>query len=241
MTLPPLTPTARLRWDLVRRWLEEIESVETVLEVGAGLGSLGARLAQRYDYTGIEPDEESCRVARQRIVPLGGTILPGIVSDLPPGAHFDMICAFEVLEHIDDDLQALRDWRDRLEVDGWLVLSVPAFQRRFGRWDERAGHLRRYEPDQIADLLREVGLEVRRLRIYGWPLANATERIRHWIAGLRPVEDAFQERTARSARNLQPGLVMNPILAMVSLPFCWLQRHVGREKGVGMVIAAQRS
>lgn len=240
MKEPSLTLTGRLRWDVVCRCLEDIETVETVLEVGAGLGSFGARLATRYDYTGLEPDDRSARVARERVESFGGTLVEGTVADLPPRLRFDMVCAFEVLEHIEDDLKALRLWRDRLENGGWLLLSVPAFQSRFGAWDEHAGHFRRYDPDEIEPLLREAGFEVRSLQTYGWPLGNMSERIRHWIAGRRPVKGGLRERTARSGRALQPGPITGRLLAVVTGPFCWLQRRIGSGRGVGIVVAARR-
>ena len=54
----PLTPNAWLRYDVIRRMLPA--GVTDVLEIGCGQGSLGARLAQRYRYVGVEPDQTSC-------------------------------------------------------------------------------------------------------------------------------------------------------------------------------------
>ena len=53
MALPPLTPNAWLRWDVVERALPA--QVTTVLEIGCGQGGFGARLSQGRDYLGVEP------------------------------------------------------------------------------------------------------------------------------------------------------------------------------------------
>ena len=55
------------------------------------------------------------------------------------------MCAFEVLEHIDDDALALKQWREYLRPSGWLLLSVPAHQDQYGAADELVGHYRRYD------------------------------------------------------------------------------------------------
>ena len=70
---------------------------------------------------------------------------------------FDAVCAFEVLEHIEDDAGALRAWRERLRPDGRLLMSVPLYQRRYAAADRFVGHFRRYDPEPLGELLRETG------------------------------------------------------------------------------------
>src|SRR6266851_3723963 len=60
----PLTPNGWLRYDVIRRLLPD--GVTDVLEVGCGQGAFGSRLAQRYRYLGVEPDQRSWAVASQR-------------------------------------------------------------------------------------------------------------------------------------------------------------------------------
>ncbi|MCA9606991.1 MAG: methyltransferase domain-containing protein, partial [Myxococcales bacterium] len=91
---------------------------------------------------------------------------------------FDLVMAFEVLEHIEDDAAALEEWCSWLAPGGHLLLSVPAHQRRWNPTDVWAGHFRRYERDELAARLAAAGLEVRSLECYGFPLANALEAVR---------------------------------------------------------------
>lgn len=60
-----------------------------------------------------------------------------------------MVCAFEVLEHIEDDKEALAERVTDVRPGGQLVLSVPAFQERFEPMDRHAGHFRRYSPEEL--------------------------------------------------------------------------------------------
>ena len=110
--------------------------ISDVLEVGCGQGAPGTRLAQRYRYLGVEPDRVSWSVASARIGAAGGEVRNIAVQELGDD-RFDLVCAFDVLKHIEDDAAALKEWTSRLRANGWLLLSVPAHQHRFGpatRW-----------------------------------------------------------------------------------------------------------
>ena len=126
----PLAPNAWLRYDVVERMLPA--GVTDVLEIGCGQGSVGARLAQRYRYLGLEPDRASWELARQRLRAVGRGEVRNITSGDLGTERFDLVCAFEVLEHLEDDAAAVKQWAARLRARGWLLLSIPALQRRFG-------------------------------------------------------------------------------------------------------------
>lgn len=236
----PLTPNAWLRYDVIRRMMPP--GVTEILEVGCGQGALGARLAQRYSYVGVEPDESSCDVARQRVAAMGrGEVRQASVADLGE-ERFDLVCAFEVLEHIEDDAGALAEWAARLRSGGWLLLSVPAFQRRFGPADELVGHFRRYDPPALGELLRRSGFTDVHLRLYGMPLGYVLEAGRNAI-GKRRLAKASQlsieERTAGSGRLLQPsGGARGAATRWATAPFRLAQRAFPNA-GVGLVARAR--
>src|SRR5689334_16378487 len=134
---PPLTISGWLRYDVVRRVLRE-RSVRTVLEIGPGIGALGVRLARSYEYVGAELDEASAKIAAAQLAAVGrGQIVVGGPESV--SGTFDAVCAFEVLEHIEDDRGALAAWREKVKPTGVLVLSVPAWPERWGGHDVRVG------------------------------------------------------------------------------------------------------
>jgi len=204
--LAPLTPNAWLRYELIKDMFPP--GISDVLEVGCGQGALGTRLAQRYNYLGVEPDQASWAVASQRIRAAGrGEVRNVPVQDLGD-ERFDLVCAFEVLEHIDDDAAALKEWASRLRAPGWLLLSVPAHQDRYGPADELVGHFRRYDPAAMTALLTGCGFAGIRVRQYGFPLGYVLEAGRNLIARRRLASAAAKsvaERTAGSGRLLQPS------------------------------------
>lgn len=236
MSNPPLTFGAWLRIDIVeRRVLSHLARDHTILEIGAGEGALGARLARHHTYVGVEPDAESASRAAARIGG-SGRLLQGDASILGPGELFDLVCAFEVLEHIEDDAAAIREWRSHVKPGGRLLLSVPAFHRRFGASDRRVGHYRRYERDDLSGLLAAAGLTGIEVFAYGFPLGYLLDAIRNRIAAQHEEAASAAERTAASGRWLQPPDGAGWLTRSVSLPFRLLQRPFERSNvGIGLV------
>ena len=240
-SVAPLTPMAWLRYDLVRRMLPP--GVTRVLEVGCGQGALAARLAGKFDYQGVEPDQASWALASQRLASVGAGEVHNLTFDQLDGEDFDLVCAFEVLEHIEDDSAAVKDWAGRLSTNGWLMLSVPAYQSRFSAADELVGHFRRYDPQALAGLLSNSGFEEITIRHYGVPLGYLLETVRTRISQRRlnrAPEATRAERTSGSGRLLQPSGVTGFVTRVGTAPFRLLQRAFPG-KGTGLVVTARRS
>lgn len=240
--LPPLTLNASLRWDVVSRLLPSRPGA--VLEVGCGRGAAAARIAPRADsLVGCEPDTDSFAVAKANI----GTIasLYNCMSfDLPGAYRFDTICAFEVLEHIEDDAGALAEWFGKLQPGGALFLSVPAGQARFAAADRIAGHFRRYEPREMREKLERAGFTEIHVELYGFPAGHLLEAARNFVAARMLRRGAgdldIAERTAGSGRLLQPGHGWSGVAtAIAARPLVWLQR-LFPNRGVGLIARARR-
>lgn len=242
--LPPLPPRAWLRWDRIEGIVDELRP-STVLEIGCGQGAFGARLAARASYVGLEPDRAAFEVARTRIEPLGGEVLNSSLEALDPGSEYDLVCFFEVLEHVLDDAAALKSWAGLARPGGHVLLSVPAFARRFGPTDVHSGHYRRYDPQTLQEALLAAGLEEPRLIVYGWPLGYALEAVRNRVEGRRLEQmDATptpEQLTAASGRTGQPSRpAVAAAIAAATLPFRYLQR-LAPTRGTGLVAVARRS
>ena len=240
--LPPFALRAWLRYDVVSRVIRQLKP-HTALEIGCGQGAFGARLAEQAQYLGVEPDPISFEIARSRIEPRGGEVRNGIHTVVPPDTQYDMVCAFEVLEHIEDDKGALAEWVEFVRPGGQLVLSVPAFQSRFGPMDQHAGHFRRYSPAEMTDKLQAAGLTDVDVTVYGWPFGYALELVRNRIDArkLSVEPDAtLEELTAASGRTFQPtGRLIGAFTALATLPWRLIQR-LRPASGTGLVAVATR-
>lgn len=217
----PLSLSAWLRFDAVQRLLPG--DVRCVLEIGAGMGSAGALLAERFDYVGLEPDPVSYEIAVER-VGRAGTVLNETAEEFDPGERFDLVCAFEVLEHCEDDRAALMGWLRHVRPGGYAMVSVPHGRNHFGPWDRKAGHYRRYDRADLLRTFESVGLESTAAVAYGFPLGSATSAIRDVVARRERRSATFEQRTASSGRQLQPPAWAGGATRVVSAPFRLVQR-----------------
>jgi 2-polyprenyl-3-methyl-5-hydroxy-6-metoxy-1,4-benzoquinol methylase len=131
-----------------------------VLDVGCGTGGMLQMLREFGTVEGIDSSELALAIARAQLgseVPLSLGQLP---DGIPSGKSFDLITAFDVLEHIPDVAPAARAIRDALSPQGWLVCSVPAYQFLWSRHDELNHHCRRYTRQLLTEHLEQGGFRV---------------------------------------------------------------------------------
>lgn len=88
--------------------------------------------------------------------------------------RFNLIVAFEVLEHYERDLDCLWKWLELLQPGGTLIFSVPAHMRQWTKNDTRAGHARRYEKKELLEKLEACGFRIDHCWCYGFPVLNLT-------------------------------------------------------------------
>jgi SAM-dependent methyltransferase len=141
-----LTPPERLStWPLVRALLSE-GSVSR-LEIGPGL-----RPRLPLDGTAFL---DISLAALDQLGQQGGRGTCGNVSALPYADDaFDLVAAFDIIEHVEDDAAAFAELARVCRPGGVLLLSVPLHPNAWTAFDEAVGHCRRYDPSQLlADLL----------------------------------------------------------------------------------------
>jgi SAM-dependent methyltransferase len=236
---PPLSLHAWLRFDAIQRLLPR--GARSLLEIGAGQGSAGALLARRYTYMGLEPDRTAYEVASRRIGATGSIVCVD-AETYERSAPFDVVCAFEVLEHLEDEADALTTWQRHIRRGGWLMVSVPAGRHRFGPTDVKAGHFRRYDRADLVARLSESGLTEIQVLAYGFPLGYALEAMRNVYAWRRKSQQlSMEQRTAASGRWLQPPEWAATLTHSLSAPFRYAQRPFGQTSlGTGFVARARK-
>jgi SAM-dependent methyltransferase len=161
------------------------------------------------------------------------------LSELLP-EEFDYLFAFEVLEHIENDLDVFCEWMRYLKPGGTVLLSVPAHARKYGRSDELVGHVRRYEKDQLHQLMRDGGVDDVQIINYGYPITELTRRLSNRIVRNDSSYNGLsaEQRSIRSAQAKPKAITRT--LSLLSdklvLPFCLVQRwFYNRDLGDGYV------
>lgn len=221
------------------------------LEVGCGAGTLLIELRDRgYACTGLESSGEALAVARNIVRGSGRDV--EIVSRPPAwNGSFDLVTAFDVLEHIDDDAGALRRWTQWLAPGGRMILSVPAHPSRWGSGDVWAGHFRRYTRQALVTLAEASGLRVEHIECYGFPVANATELLgeRYYRRALAARRTTPPEATGNELSGIDRGAyrkavsgILSPAGRLVIRAGCWLQaRFIDTDLGSGYLIVAKQA
>jgi SAM-dependent methyltransferase len=154
---------------LVRSLVAEMPDSYRVLEVGCGTGTVLRELHQvcaRGSVIGLDFFHEGVAWARRR----SSVALVQADAFLPPfSRRFQMVCVFDVIEHLDDDTAVLRTLRDLLAPGGLLLVTVPAHPRLWSYFDEYSRHRRRYSLDGLVAKLADAGYEVQ----YATPYMSA--------------------------------------------------------------------
>ncbi len=239
----PLTAMAQLRAPLVQRALLLLQP-KSILEIGIGQGAFSTRLAQWGQYVGIEPDPASGVVAAERLSHFpDAEFRSGGLEQIRPYETFDLVCAFEVLEHIEDDVEALRSWVEHINEFGSLIVSFPAHQKRFGAADIAVGHHRRYDRIDIDQLIDASHLEVVAVYPYGAVGGHALEFVRNGLLRQRSGKVASMDlATSASGRLFQPNSRLGgKAISAIAAPMKFMQRpFLHTSVGVGWVVVARR-
>jgi SAM-dependent methyltransferase len=128
--------------ELIRREVRP-QSDARILEIGCGTGHNLAMLSSFGHVDGLELDDEARALSEQR---LGRKIMSAPLPKLAgvPDGHYDLIGAFDVIEHIDDDRAALASIATKLKPGGKFMMTVPAHQWMWSAHDVVNHHKRRY-------------------------------------------------------------------------------------------------
>lgn len=224
-----------------------------LLEVGPGAGMLLVETARRgFQCKALESSKEARALAEVVIARSGQNIPVHAEADANWKESFDVLFAFDVLEHIEHDREALLQWHDWLAPDGTLLLSVPAHMRMWTAGDDWAGHFRRYEREALLQLLRETGFIPECFECYGFPLTNLSERLSARTYAKRILRDSSsvddrQRNNDRSGTDRGPHLKLYPLLSsppgkLVLRTFFGIQQwFVGTDLGSGYLVKARRA
>src|SRR5271166_7130868 len=163
-----------------------------ILDAGCGSGRNMLELTRHGTVTGIELSQTSVVLARGRET---GDVIAGSVLEMPfADASFDLAVSLDVIEHLEDDLAALRELRRVVAPGGALLVTVPAYQWLWSGHDEINHHFRRYTRSSLLAVAREAGWEPVRTTYFNSLLLPVAIALR--------VLDRFSRKTTESSLDL---------------------------------------
>ena len=146
-----------------------------ILEIGSGTGHNFQMLGKFGHVDALELDDEARAISEKR---LGRKIMRSPLPELDgvPERHYDMIGAFDVIEHIDDDDAGVASIAQRLKPVGKFVMTVPAHQWMWSAHDTVNHHKRRYSKARLRKLIENSPLKLEALGYFNsllFPVAVA--------------------------------------------------------------------
>ncbi|MFI4933523.1 MAG: class I SAM-dependent methyltransferase [Caulobacterales bacterium] len=201
-----------------------------VLEVGCGPGGNLAMLASFGEVTAMEPDEESRAYAQEKtgVCVKGGRLPDGLPFE---PASFDLVCAFDVIEHVDEDAASVAALAKLVKPGGYMATTVPAQPWMWSRHDELHHHKRRYRLAPYRALFLEAGLEVVTASYFNTVLFPpiAAIRLAKMLTGSRSADD-----------DALPPAPLNAVLTgLFGAELSWLKR-APLPFGVSIILIARR-
>ena len=131
-----------------------------ILDVGCGTGANLIMLSKYGDAEGVDVSEDALAFCRERGL---DKVKLGAGEALPyEEGTFDLVTAFDVVEHMDDDLAGLSEMQRVLRPGGRALLFVPTFMFLWGLQDDVSHHRRRYRLPQLRRVLEKAGFEIER-------------------------------------------------------------------------------
>ena len=213
-------PRYLLRRQRILRQLNKLLPCD-VLEIGCGAGMLLQELVARgFRCEALETSPQARELIGHLTTKSGRAIN---VNDVPQASwegRFPLIMAFEVLEHIEDDVAAAKQWASWLAPGGTLLISVPAHPRLWNAADVWAGHYRRYRKRDLIRVVTTAGLKIEHMECFGFPLGNLTEQMQaRWIKRHLPMSGHDLSHQANSNRSgVERDHVMRWFPLMCSMP-----------------------
>ncbi|HZN73994.1 MAG TPA: class I SAM-dependent methyltransferase [Micromonosporaceae bacterium] len=171
------------------------------LDIGAaGGGNTRVLVSHGWHATALEYSADGVAVGRER----GLSVLRADARMLPvaPGA-LDLVVAFDILEHVDDDFAVAGEIERVLRPGGTALISVPSDMRLWSEHDVAVGHVRRYSRDTLTTLIEKAGLVIDEL----WS----------WNVLLRPIAAWRRGRSSGSDLSQLPAVVNAGLSAIVAV------------------------
>jgi glycosyltransferase involved in cell wall biosynthesis/phospholipid N-methyltransferase len=145
---------------------------QRVLEIGAGTGNMSVHLMPRETYwaTDVNPHYLDYLLTLSATRPYMRVAQTNAMDRQSyPRDQFDTVVCLNVIEHVEDDLQALQNIRDTLAEDGRAIILVPCGPGLYGTLDEVLGHFRRYTKEQLVSVAQKAGFHIEQVLSFNRP------------------------------------------------------------------------
>ena len=206
-----------------------------IADIGCGMGASLDQLAKLGTVIGADFSPTALAFARSRTrEPLVAAALPSLPF---ADGFFDVVCALDVIEHIDDDFAAVRELCRICRPGGLLVLTVPAYQWLWSEHDDINEHKRRYTRSRLQECLTPLPVDGLRLSYMNTLLAPPLMLLRLAKAAFRTRQNTNQPAKSDVSPVPEP---LNTLLRMVFTTEAALLPHISLPFGTSVIAVSRK-
>jgi SAM-dependent methyltransferase len=168
---------------IVRNWIKitkPLRAADLLVDCGAGTGFFASQFLDQCRVCALDDFEDSLAILRQYLEQGWGIRCSAVSMPLKSNSA-DVVTALDALEHIKCDKDAAREFFRVLKPGGLLVITVPALMLLWSDWDVALHHYRRYNKQELHDLIEEAGFKVLHIaytNFFAFPIVFIARKLR---------------------------------------------------------------
>lgn len=241
------TPTFLYRNYLYKKISQDFPRKYFFLDIGTGNGVfLNYLIDLGFKGEAIDISQEAIDFAKKQVK--NDNAIKIKLQDLfkyKPAKKYDLVFCFEVLEHIENDQEAIKKIFTFLAPGGSFVCSIPAHRKEWSKIDELKGHFRRYERNELNNKLTSAGFKVKNIYSYGFPILWILRRISSSgrLLRSRSKHQDMNQKTKESSieEEYNPKLQFIVRSKLIMYPLFWIMNiFIKTDLGLGYIAVCKK-
>ena len=216
---------AKARREIIQQCLKKVITNNVdILEIGAGFGSMSSMLSSFGTVSAVEPYHDAALYLREK---LKIESFHSSFESFNATKTYDMVACFDVLEHIEDDKNAILKMESLLKNKGLLVVTVPAYKFLWNRHDEINHHFRRYRKKELLSKI---------------PRTFTIKKISYFNSLLFPIAilDKLVLAKNKKSSSFDPNKLINGLLYRIFSTEKSILRFTSLPFGVSLLLVAEK-
>ncbi|MGH1338222.1 MAG: class I SAM-dependent methyltransferase [Aureispira sp.] len=237
----------KARLDILERLLEneilsqhQDKSTVKILNAGVATGATSLMLEKYAETVSLEYDKDCCVMLKELV---GIEAVNASLTALPfEDNSFDLVCAFDVIEHIEDHETALAEINRVLKPNGQVFVTVPAFEFLWSSHDDINHHKRRYTAKNLASVVKGQQFDIQFISYFNSILFPLIAFARLFLNFLEKMKGKSKEKEPQSDfEKIQTGNFINKILYFIfRMERPWLSMRFKFPAGVSLVVIGKK-
>jgi len=222
--------------EIVRHWINQFHRLQPgdlLVDCGAGTGIFAEEMSRSCKVLALDDFEESLELLKKRLGE--DSARKASCTALPLADNsVDVLTALDVIEHVEDDRGAVREFLRVLRPGGIAVITIPALMALWSDWDVTLRHFRRYSKESLLQVIPP-GFEILHVNYINVAVLPIVFGVRKW----RAVKGRMGIKTNSRSEDKIPALWLNGFLGWTFVKSA-CQNAVRFPAGVGLIIVLRK-